>query len=55
MKNEKSHAEDCGCEHHSNLSTHSHHMDGHCPTDLFVDNLIDSIKKEFEKEMEDKK
>ena len=55
MKNEKTNADDCGCEHHSNLIIPSHHMDGHCPTDSFVDNLIDSIKKEFEKEMEDKK
>jgi len=56
MKNEKSHADDCGCEHHSDSSphSHSHHMDGHCPTDAFVNNLVDSIKKEFEKEMEDK-
>ena len=54
MKNEKSHADDCGCEHHANSSTQSHHMDGHCPTDSFVDNLIDSLKKEFEEDLKDK-
>ena len=54
MKNEKSYIDDCGCEHHSNLDSQSHHMDGHCPTDSFVNYLIDSIKKEFEKELEEK-
>jgi hypothetical protein len=54
MKEEKSNVDDCGCEHHSKSGSHSHHLDGHCPTDAFVNNLVDSIKKEFEKESEGK-
>jgi len=54
MKNEKSDVENCGCEHHSDVNSPSHHTDGHCPTDSFVNNLIDNLKKEFEEELKEK-
>jgi len=54
MSNEKKHADDCGCEHHDHSKDVSHHINGKCPADLLVDNLIDSIKKEFEKELGEK-
>jgi len=54
MSNKKKHADDCGCEHHDHSEGSTHHMDGKCPTDSFVDKLIDNLKKEFEKESESK-
>ena len=54
MSNKKDHVDDCGCEHHTHSKNPSHHIDGKCPTDLFIDNLIDTLKKEFEKDIEDK-
>ncbi len=50
MGNKKNHADDCACEHHDPSESPTHHMDGKCTTDSFVDNLIDNLKKEFEKE-----
>ena len=50
MNDKKNHADNCGCEHHSHGEHASHHMDGKCPSDLFVDNLIEVLKKDFEKD-----
>jgi len=54
MSNKKKHAENCGCEHHDHSESPSHHMNGICPTDSFVDNLIDTLKKEFDKDIKKK-
>ena len=54
MSNKKKHVDDCGCEHHPHGKNHSHHINGKCPTDLVFDNLIETLKKEFEKDFEDK-
>ena len=53
MSNEKKHENNCGCEHHDHSKNASHHLDGKCPADMFADNLIETIKKEIEKELVD--
>ena len=45
MNDKKKHADDCGCEHHSHVNNPSHHMDGKCPSDFFVDNLIVNVEE----------
>ena len=50
MTNKKHHADDCGCEHHSHGKEPSHHLDGKCHIDSFVENLVETVKKEFEKD-----
>ena len=52
MNDKKKHADNCGCEHHSHGNHASHHMDGKCSSDLFADNLIEILKKDFEKDSE---
>ncbi|MFX1258035.1 MAG: hypothetical protein ACFFAN_09255 [Promethearchaeota archaeon] len=54
MSNKKDHIDDCGCEHHTHAKNASHPKNGKCPTDLFVDNLIEALKKDFEKITEEK-
>ena len=54
MNDKKNHADNCGCEHHSHVTKPSHHADGKCLSDLFVDNLIEILKKDFEKDSEAK-
>ncbi|MFX1444876.1 MAG: hypothetical protein ACFFHV_15805 [Promethearchaeota archaeon] len=55
MSDKKRHADDCGCEHHDHTEDATHHIGVACPTETFADNLIEYLKKEFEKESGDKK
>lgn len=54
MSNKKKHIDECGCEHHPHGNNPSHHINGKCPTDFVFDNLIETLKKEFEKDFEEK-
>jgi len=54
MSNKKNHADDCGCEHHDHSESPTHHIGVKCPTDSFVDNLIENLKKQFEEESKSK-
>ena len=47
MNKRVKHVENCGCEHHTQGTEHTHHVDEKCPTDIFVDILIESLKKDF--------
>ena len=43
-------ANDCGCEHHREVEGPTHHVDGQCPTDLWVEKMIENVKEELESE-----
>ena len=50
MNSKKNQVDDCGCEHHTHEKGSSHHLDGKCHIDSFVEDLVESVKKEFEKD-----
>ena len=50
MSDNKRHADDCGCEHHDQAEGATHHIGDTCPTEALADNLIEYLKKEFEKD-----
>ncbi|MFX1394730.1 MAG: hypothetical protein ACFFAH_14310 [Promethearchaeota archaeon] len=52
MSHKHSHDEECDCEHHKDLKD-QHNEVIKCPTDLWVDNLIKNLKKEFDKDIKE--